>query len=771
MNCTLKDNLIFCAIASCYSICIHSIICVFTYIFNLFSPKREVPDENDYIRKYLDSYLKKDKPGFAVFINGPWGSGKTFFINGYKTKIKQKIYVSLFGIENKNEFEFRIWKGMIFDSSKISLKILNFIIVFVIIVIIGEFFIWRYGDNISQFIVMKFKYWGNLTLTSLKEIILFYFSTLVGALSIISAIALFIWKYIRFKAMERLLKKCFLILDDFERVEIPSNEVLSWINEFVEHVNIPIIIIGNEKAIYENIELKCDKEKVDEEKKHYEKIKEKTIGREFKFEQTEEKVCKKLIEKLSSSSSLGRTIENNLEWFVSEILEPLKKEPYKHQTNYRVLGYCFSEFDNYFNNKAVYDKEDWSKFVADEKHWKELIARFISFIYLKKIRIIPNIKKETSSPSSSDDATTVPNPSLEKIIEDVPDLEYSDDLAKNLFNCDLYSDNKVANVFYYLYPVWYAYSCFLPVRIWYEINNSKGISKDVFSLFVKQIINPNISIFEKWADVYYLDDENYLNLLDKTEEEFISPTVQSIEELIDFIKNICIAFEKGNTKLKWNKTQLKDKLERYVCSVIDKDIIKQSLRDDTKFYELKNMVNDKTTMDKNPNSLFITIQNLLLEKMKTIHNVLTHPQLSLLIEQIRNNPHSFVDWYNKEKRVYKDFFTNQDPEELWSVLEDLSTYDFRKILECLRFHIMHHLITSELDFWKSFIKIANDKVVEWKNDNNNIWKCDYLVFFCEQVEKIILEYERIAKSSKNNKAPIKESEISHKNNQNPEGTD
>ena len=128
MNNTIKDNLLFCIITCVCSMCIHGIICLFSYLISLIwhkeglSNKKIINNENDYIREYLDSYLKRDKPGFAVFINGPWGCGKTFFIKHYKNKKLMQCYVSLFGVTNKDEFEHRLWKGVLFDSPYIVFK-------------------------------------------------------------------------------------------------------------------------------------------------------------------------------------------------------------------------------------------------------------------------------------------------------------------------------------------------------------------------------------------------------------------------------------------------------------------------------------------------------------------------------------------------------------------------------------------------------------------------------------------------------------------------
>ena len=520
----------FCIIASVFSICVRCAFWLFTNLWIKLSHKKNyLPDENDYIRKYLDSYVRKDKPGYAVFIQGLWGSGKTFFIKNYKTKAKNKAlcYISLFGVSNKSEFEFRLWKGMIFDTPHVIIKRFCFLFISSLIVFLLCCF---YGCTTFHSIIVKY---SNLTSICLIFYDNFFaspiFTSALGIFSIITAILLFVWKFTRFKTMELLLRNRFLVLDDFERVEASCDEVLSWVNEFVEHINCPVIMIGNEKAIFDNLKLKHN-DQANGFIENYKTTKEKTIGKEFSFSQTDEKVCRKLISNLNQSSPLRKTLENNIEWFVSVLLAPLWKEPYKHQTNYRVLALCFAEFEYYFNEKSIDSLNDWKTFVADEKLWKELIVRFLSFMYLKKINVISIAQMGDSSSSENGKS-----PSIQ-------DLKYTNALADNIFKCDLLSDDKNVAIFRELYPIWNGLSSFLPISLWLDIKDSKIISKDVFSKFISELIHPESSIFSLWNKMYYLDDLEYQKLLEKTENEFNTPSVQSLEELITFLKNICIAY-------------------------------------------------------------------------------------------------------------------------------------------------------------------------------------------------------------------------------------
>ena len=62
---------------------------------------------NEHIYKALDDYIEKKDVEGAFYINGLWGSGKTYFIKEFikrKNQILFKIqYISLNGIRNNSE--------------------------------------------------------------------------------------------------------------------------------------------------------------------------------------------------------------------------------------------------------------------------------------------------------------------------------------------------------------------------------------------------------------------------------------------------------------------------------------------------------------------------------------------------------------------------------------------------------------------------------------------------------------------------------------------
>ena len=254
MDNSVKNVLMVCIITSVLFICVYCLFCFIKNLLNkLLCKNDDASNENDYIRQYLDSYIKRDKPGYAVLLKGPWGSGKTYFIQNYEIKNNNKrlCYISLFGVSNKSELELRLWKGLIFDYPYIAIK--RFFFFFLISNLILMLY-WYYESEIFLYLITKYSNQVDIVLSFFDGFISSpLFTSVLGVFSIITTIVLFVWKFTRFNAMELLLRECVLVLDDFERVEASCDEVFSWINEFVEHVNCHVVLIGNEKEIEEKL--------------------------------------------------------------------------------------------------------------------------------------------------------------------------------------------------------------------------------------------------------------------------------------------------------------------------------------------------------------------------------------------------------------------------------------------------------------------------------------------------------------------------------------
>jgi hypothetical protein len=222
---------------------------------------------NSHIIEYLDYYCNlPDAPGFAVLLKGKWGSGKTWFIKRYCESLKEKkqkcLYVSLNGVTSFSEIEEAFLQQQIpFLASKP--------------VAIGRNLITQVLKN-SLKLDVNDTTTLNLTTPSMKLTELF-----------------------------TNLEQSILIFDDLERCSINIVNILGYINSFVEHKELKVIIVTDETKL--------------EKKSKYTTIKEKLVGKIFaislEFDQALENFLKGLSnqdasEFLSNSTSLIQNLYN-----------------------------------------------------------------------------------------------------------------------------------------------------------------------------------------------------------------------------------------------------------------------------------------------------------------------------------------------------------------------------------------------------------------------------------------------------------------------------
>lgn len=199
---------------------------------------------NKHIEDFLDYYFKlKNPPHYAVLLKGKWGVGKTWFLkkvmeNLYNPdyRVKTHLYISLYGIASFEEIEndfFRqlhpvlsskgmalagkIGKGLLKTTLKIDLN----------------------GDGKSDASVAS-----QVPDINLPD----YLSNTEGLI---------------------------LVFDDLERASMDLENLLGYINYFVEHQGYKVVIIANEEELF-------DEEK--ETKVSYRRIKEKLIGKTFEVQ-------------------------------------------------------------------------------------------------------------------------------------------------------------------------------------------------------------------------------------------------------------------------------------------------------------------------------------------------------------------------------------------------------------------------------------------------------------------------------------------------------
>ena len=202
-----------------------------------------MPKVNQHIETYLTYYLNsKFNPEFAVLLQGKWGCGKTWFIKQFMKKYpkidsSKFIYITLYGISSISEIEDQIFQQLhpILSSKGMALtgKILKGIVRTSLKIDLD-------GDKKSD-------------------------------ASINSQIP-----DIQLPDYLKNTDNCILVFDDFERCIIPLNSLLGYINSFVEHQGLKVIILANEE------ELKIVENKEENKSNLYIKIKEKLIGKTFR---------------------------------------------------------------------------------------------------------------------------------------------------------------------------------------------------------------------------------------------------------------------------------------------------------------------------------------------------------------------------------------------------------------------------------------------------------------------------------------------------------
>ena len=269
-------------------------------------------NSNKHIEEFLDYYLNKEQsPDYAVLITGCWGSGKTYFIRQYlggnRKEVKDwltdcekyvVVYVSLFGAKNREEMDKRVLETL---HPKLNSKIVK---------------------AIPGAVSLIGKIVGTTTANPLV--------TIAG-----ENIAVFSENVL--EAEKKDLKKVVVVFDDVERADMPLPELLGYLNEYVEHLHVPCILLAD-KDKWEEAQ-KCQEDK--STLHHLSSTKEKVIGKEFQIQTSVEDVVNVWLNPENGCLEIDSKIKNV--WW----------------ENRDILYEMFSAFDN-AKNKYSKIEEDLS---------------------------------------------------------------------------------------------------------------------------------------------------------------------------------------------------------------------------------------------------------------------------------------------------------------------------------------------------------------------------------------------------------------------------
>lgn len=280
---------------------------------------------NDTIASYLDQYLKMPQTDFAVFLNGAWGSGKTFFVNQYlaarygksKDCAKDKKFwrVSLNGLSTEESVGLHLLGNLLPHGNSLPAII---------------------GARLSNGLLKRFFDCDLTTMFKGNEVS----------------------RYLSGKGVKQEL----IILDDFERSVLSPERVLAFISSLVEKGS-KVVIIGAGKEIRGDVEQNTP----------YCRIREKVVGKTFDIECDLEQVFQDLVGK-----DVFPNAEKPLLAAQGVLITLIKKyDAGVQQSNLRALKHAFRDFDYFIGGLE-------ERFSRGEEFLCDLAKVFIPLDYAKQ---------------------------------------------------------------------------------------------------------------------------------------------------------------------------------------------------------------------------------------------------------------------------------------------------------------------------------------------------------------------------------------------------
>lgn len=311
------------------------------------------------VKAFLDNQIYD----YSILIDGGWGSGKTYFlknllkpaIESYEKQKKQAkanynpkevLYLSLYGISSIEEITNKLVLTFLSEKVKVDEESNH-----------NKWMRWRSKFNeentqvIESILNKGFNVFKNLGLN---------LPSLGGSIG----------EFIDFK-------NCILVFDDLERCQCNINEVLGYINNFVEHNGVKVILIANEEEICTrfqsgNIELRylvaantLDKEnnngcrekireRVDllfNEHNDYKRIKEKLVGNTIRYIPNLSEIYTKLIEENIKNNQLKQVLYEHSDKDVEFSLK-------LNHTNLRTYQFYLTKINHLYEGLGEYKNDN-----------------------------------------------------------------------------------------------------------------------------------------------------------------------------------------------------------------------------------------------------------------------------------------------------------------------------------------------------------------------------------------------------------------------------
>ena len=313
-------------------------------------------NSNKHIEEFLDYYLNVEQSlDYAVLITGCWGSGKTYFIRQYlggnRKEVKEwltdcekyvVVYVSLFGAKSREEMDKRVLEAL---HPKLNSKIVK---------------------AIPGAVSLIGKIVGTATANPLV--------TIAG-----ENIAVFSENVL--EAEKKDLKKVVVVFDDVERADMPLPELLGYLNEYVEHLHVPCILLADKEKWEEAQKCQEDKSTLH----HLSSTKEKVIGKEFQIQTSFDEIWNLWFnqEKHLLGDKAWRLLKDCHD-VIAQVFE------LSNASNYRSLRHTFFDFQLFIENiqdEYLINPEFNSLFIADFFMRKVMLSKEVARRPLSKIEI------------------------------------------------------------------------------------------------------------------------------------------------------------------------------------------------------------------------------------------------------------------------------------------------------------------------------------------------------------------------------------------------
>lgn len=640
-------------------------------------------DEN--LEKNLDDYLSIDKPDFAVMITSRWGLGKTFFIKQYIAKkssfwAKNKpIYVSLYGIRSEDQLEQELIK-----SAFPSFNAIRVISIGIIIAGLLNWLVYQMG-------ILFFKDSPKL------DLIQFWWP-------IFLAICFFCYKLFKLKLLKIILHNKSLVFDDFERILVPPEEMLAYINRYVEHLHKHVMVICNEEKMQNNGK--------DSDNEKYNIVKEKVFGKTFTIEQDQKEIIRSFI------TQEGTPILYNLiythksfDWFYE------RSKMKDVQINLRAYRHVIWEFERVF--KRVDRKR-----LCNAKIHKHLIPDFFCLLYSSECIEFPDHHKL----------------SIIQAIEVTKPLEGTDtkEWLKKYFPYAFQS-----------YPL-----SILPFDCWKALLQHKNFPEQRIDDHWEFLIHGDQRLFVRSFSMVLMSDKEISEFMQDLKEQVKSKELCNPYEILCVVGNLLYHFESESVKILRNARNYISLLEK--TNAFPDEFTNLAVFLDFKFNHQN--IYENYLMPNTDNNVVKELKTFLTEKLCVFYVQNKKKLFVKYLQQLANyDDEQNLQWWVKHSEV--DLFSNlaeNAPQLLFDALTALSEKNICYQLSRLRSHFgkIDDKDFDDISFWTRFNEIARTKITEWDAGNKMISKKRALKAFCDSVDK----YIAIKKQNQTLRNPEKDSD-------------